>query len=66
MHLIDEKPALIFIWGITFFGAWFKNGNLIAKMNEHLIWLKDAGEFAAALGAIMVISFRILIEPDDQ
>ena len=55
-ELIFELPALIFIWGITIFGAWFKNGNLIAKLERASHLAKDAGELCAALGAIMVFT----------
>ena len=56
LYLIFELPALIFIWGITIFGAWFKNGNLIAKLERASHLAKDAGELCAALGAIMVFT----------
>ena len=26
--------TLIFVWGIIIFGAWFKGGNLIAKLER--------------------------------
>ena len=56
LYLIFDLPALIFIWGITIFGAWFKNGNLIAKLERASHLAKDAGELCAALGAIMVFT----------
>ena len=56
LELIFELPALIFIWGITIFGAWFKHGNLIAKLERASHLAKDAGELCAALGAIMVFT----------
>ena len=48
--------TLIFVWGITIFGAWFKGGNLIAKLERGSHLSKDAGELAGALGAIMVFT----------
>ena len=55
-ELIFDVPTLIFVWGITTFGAWFKGGNLIAKLERGSHLSKDAGELCAALGAIMVFT----------
>ena len=55
-ELIFDIPTLIFVWGITIFGAWFKGGNLIAKLERGSHLSKDAGELAGALGAIMVFT----------
>ena len=41
---------------ITIFGAWYKDGNLIAKLERASHLAKDAGELCAALGAIMVFT----------
>ena len=52
--------TLIFVWGITIFGAWFKGGNLIAKLERGSHLSKDAGELAGALGAIMVFTLPLM------
>ena len=51
-----DGPTLFIVWGITIFGAWFKRGNLILKLERASHLAKDAGELAAALGAIMVFT----------
>ena len=55
-ELIFDIPTLIFVWGITIFGTWFKGGDLIAKLERGSHLSKDAGELCAALGAIMVFT----------
>ena len=56
LELILDAPTLFIVWGITIFGAWFKRGNLILKLERASHLAKDAGELAAALGAIMVFT----------
>ena len=56
LELIFDGLTLFIVWGVTIFGSWFKRGNLILKLERASHLAKDAGELAAALGAIMVFT----------
>ena len=55
MYLLDI-PTLLLLFVITFCGSWFSKGNLVNKLERASHLSKDAGEFTAALGAILVFN----------
>ena len=46
--LIDI-PTIIFIWGITFSGSYFKSGKLVKNWREHRTWQKMLVNFVPVL-----------------
>ena len=51
--LIDI-PTIIFIWGITFCGSYFKSGKLVNKLERASHLAKDAGELCACVGGVLI------------
>ena len=59
--MLIDPVALLMVLGLTYFGSWFRDGDLSNKLERASHTAKDAGELAATIGA--VISSRIFFEP---
>ena len=55
-EILFDLPTLMFVWGITFLGSYFKSGSLINKLERASHLSKDAGELAATVGAVLTFA----------
>ena len=55
-EILIDLPTLMFVWGITFLGSYFKSGSLINKLERASHLSKDAGELAATVGAVLTFA----------